>query len=594
MTHDDDEVMKSFDSALAKRIFGYVKPYKALFIAAAAALAAATAAELLLPVVVRGAIDGPILTPGEGAERDAALGAIAQAAIAIGGLLAASLMASFLQTWFSARLGQKVMSDLRMALYRHVCGLSSAWLGGQPVGRLVTRMTSDVETINEFFTTVVIAFLKDLALMAGSLATIAALSLALGGATVLSTLPIALVAVLARHKARDAFRRQRTWTSKVNAFLSEHIGGYSVVQLFTREAKVKEGFAERNGELLKASIGEMYVFATFRPLVELFSSASVALAIWLGAELLAGGGISLGILIASINLIQMFYNPVQDLTEKYTMLQSAMAGAERVFGLLDTEASLPDRGRAPLPSPCRGDIRFEDVRFSYKEGEEVLKGLTFSVRPGEKCAIVGYTGAGKTTIANLLTRMWDADSGRVLLDGRDVRDYPLAGLRRLVQPVSQDVFLFTGTVAENIALYGDTAIPVEEAARRVRADRFIQAMPEGYATRLSEGATNISSGQRQLISFARALAQDAPVIILDEATSSIDTETESLIQEALEELLQGRTAIVIAHRLSTIRRCDRILVLAGGRLVEEGSHDELMARGGAYKALYDLQYEAGR
>jgi ATP-binding cassette subfamily B multidrug efflux pump len=340
-------------------------------------------------------------------------------------------------------------------------------------------------------------------------------------------------------------------------------------------------------------LGEMRVFATFRPLVDLFASVSTGVVIYYGASLFNDLSISLGTLIAFINLIRMFYSPVMDISEKYTLLQSAMAGGERVFKLLDADERIPDTGKRPLPRPLRGHIEFDRVGFSYKRGEEVIRDLSFNVDPGEMVAIVGYTGAGKTTIANLITRLWDVDSGVIRVDGIPVKDLPLNDLRRAIQPVLQEVFLFSGSVRENISLGADIGLDrIRRAARVVGADDFIMGLPLGYDTALSEGASNISAGQRQLISFARVVAQDPRVIILDEATSNVDTETERLIQRGLEGLLSNRTSVVIAHRLSTIQHADRILVLGHGKLLESGSHQELLEKRGLYYNLYKLQYEA--
>jgi ATP-binding cassette subfamily B protein len=325
--------------------------------------------------------------------------------------------------------------------------------------------------------------------------------------------------------------------------------------------------------------------------VEWLSTVTTAVIISIGAMMILDFSISLGVLIAFINLVGMFYSPVMDIAEKYTLLQSAMAGGERVFQLLDTDEKISDEGRHRVEGMVRGHIEFRDVRFSYNKGEEVLKGLNFSVHPGEMAAIVGYTGAGKTTITNVMARLWDIQSGEILLDGIPVKDIPLDELRRSCLPVLQDVFLFSGTVSDNIRLGLNLSDEeVEEAAKAVHAHEFISRLPEGYKTVLSEGATNISSGQRQLISFARVIAHNPAIVILDEATSSVDTETERLIQLGMQRVLAGRTSIVIAHRLSTIRHADRILVLSSGRLLEQGKHDELIAKNGLYAGLYRLQY----
>jgi ATP-binding cassette subfamily B protein len=480
------------------------------------------------------------------------------------------------------------------------------------VGRIVTRLTGDVETINEFFSSVLVAFLKDLSVMIGVLITLFALSPKLAVFTLITLPPVLVITAVSRVKARDAFRRQRAASSHVSSYLSERLSGVQVVQLFRGERRSLREFSRRNEELLKANLGEMYVFATFRPLVEWFATLTTAIVIVAGGVMMLNLSLSLGVLIAFINLIGMFYSPVMDIAEKYTLLQSAMAGGERVFKLLDTREEIPDEGRRPMEGTIRGHIEFDQVHFSYRSGpaaqsgqsslppgatetvetEEVLKGLSFSVKSGEMAAIVGYTGAGKTTITNVLTRLWDIKSGEIRLDGVPVKDLPLAGLRRSCLPVLQDVCLFSGTVADNIRL----GLPlsdaeVEEAARVVHAHEFIRCLEDGYHTVLSEGAANISSGQRQLISFARVIAHNPAVVILDEATSAVDTETERLIQLGLGRVLAGRTSLVIAHRLSTIRHASRIFVLSQGCLAEEGTHDELIAQNGLYASLYRLQYE---
>jgi len=507
-------------------------------------------------------------------------------------VLVAILFATFVQTWTTSLIGQNVMVDLRMDLFRKTSRQSLAFLSRQPVGRMVTRLTGDVETINEFFTSVVVSFIKDASVMTGAIVVLFVMSPRLG-LVAIATLPPVLVATgISRRRARDAFRRQRTWLSRVNAFIAEHIAGVAVVKLFGRERASARTFEGHDRELMKANLGEMYVFATFRPLIEFLSSVSTAIVLWFGAGLHQRGFITLGALIAFVNLIRMFYSPLQDISEKYTILQSAMAGGERVFALLDADERIPDHGQASLPGAVRGRIEFDHVWFAYKGDQWVIRDLSFVVEPGQTVAIVGYTGAGKSTVAALLARLWDPQRGEIRLDGVPIRDLPLALLRSSIRPVMQDVFLFSGTIASNIDLgLGLERTAIEAAAKAVQAHLFIQKIPGAYDALLGEGATTLSSGQRQLLSFARVVAHDPSIVVLDEATSSVDTETEGLLQRGLAALMHERTTVAIAHRLSTIRHADRILVLADGRLVESGNHDSLIDQYGIYYTLYRLQYE---
>ncbi len=690
---EPEEVLRSYDSALMRRMLGFLRPYLAVFLVSVAVTLAATAGELLMPVFTQRSVDNYILprysalrvdqTDPEVLKRlepldprlrvgDLALlsdkklanltvaqkrrlraggdlleqnflvvrldqiGEAGRAAVqrhpelfrtgaqvaAISekdlrrlppgeiravrapdyrGLarlvriflaaLAGVFLFTFLQVYMQAWVGQMIMKDMRIRLYEHSIGLSLKYIDANPVGRLVTRMTNDVETINELFTTVLPSLFKDFSTMIGVLVTLFLLSPRLALVTVVTVPLVAAVTALFRRWARETYRRVRLAISSLNAFLSEHISGMRIVQLFVREQETGREFRRRNNRLLKANLNEVYVFAVFRPLVDFMATASVALIIYFGGRFLLRDLVSLGVLIAFLNLVRMFYQPVRDLSEKYNILQSAMAGAERVFHLLDVEERIPEPGRPAALEQVRGEIVFDRVCFSYKQGEPVLKDLSFRVPAGQTAAIVGYTGAGKTTITSLLTRLWDVQSGAILLDGVDIRRFPTQELRRRVQSVLQDVFLFSSTVEDNIRLGSD--IPAErlqEAIRLVQADGFIEALPEGLKTPLTERGANLSMGQRQLLSFARVLAHDPDVLILDEATGNIDTETEKLIQEALARLLRDRTSLVIAHRLSTIRNADRILVLHKGRLVEEGTHEELLARGGLYRTLYRMQF----
>ena len=507
-------------------------------------------------------------------------------------LIIASLLFTFLQVYLMAVTGQNVMRDIRIALLDHLIHQSMGFLQKTPVGSLVSRLTSDVDTINELFTSVAISFVKDFAIMAGVIVTLFFLNFRLAVITVCTMPPILVATLFFRVKAREVYRKVRLWVSRVNAFLSEHISGMDVVQMFGRERMSGEDFNGNNTGLMKAQLSEMYVFAVFRPLIDLFTSISTAVILYFGTSMFLELTVSLGVLFAFINLIQMFYRPVMDLSEKFTIMQSAMAGGERIFDILDHSSRIPSPERTATCEDIEGHITFDAVDFSYNEEEQILKGLSFDIKAGETIAIVGYTGAGKTTIANLLTRFWDIQRGTITIDGLPIKDISLDSLRCIIMPVQQDVFLFSGTVRENIALGSDIGDEdIVAAAKTVNAHDFIMALPDGYDTLIRERGSNLSTGQKQLISFARVIAHNPRIIILDEATGSIDTETEKLVQEALAALLKGRTSIVIAHRLSTIQHADRIFALSGGQLVESGNHDELLKKRGLYYNLYKLQYQ---
>ena len=568
-----------------RKILSFSKPYTLHMTIAVIALLLATAAELLLPVVIKTAIDGNILSP------DPDPAALTAKGVLYFFLLLAVLLFSFVQVYLLAFTGQMVMKDIRVSLYNHIIRQSLNFMSKTPVGSLVSRVTNDVETLNEFFTSVAASVLKDFSLIIGVLVTIFFLNTRLALITALSLPPVFIAAAVFRAKARNAYRRVRSSVARVNAFLSEHIMGMEIVQMFGREESTGKAFGIENEVLLKAQLLELYVFAFFRPLMNLFTSVTVGVVIYFGSSRVQEGALSLGVLIAFLSLVQKFYRPVLDFAEKFTILQSAMAGGERVFSLMEESEIVEDTGKGKSWEPGRGKIEFKNVSFSYKQGEPVLKNLSFTVYPGETAAIAGYTGAGKTTIANLLTRMWEIDEGEICIDGVNIQDIPLEDLRKGVIPVQQDVFLFAESIEENVRAGLDlTEEQTAQAARAAQAAGFIEKLPGKYRFDLSENAANISTGQRQLLSFARVLARNPAIIILDEATGSIDTETEKNIQKAVERLTENRTSLVIAHRLSTIRHADRILVLGSGRVREEGTHEELLSKKGLYYNLYKLQY----
>ncbi|MCG8478808.1 MAG: ABC transporter ATP-binding protein/permease [Spirochaetales bacterium] len=507
-------------------------------------------------------------------------------------ILVGVLASSFGQVYLTAYTGQLVMKRLRLEVFGHTVGQNLGFLGNQAVGRLVTRATNDVETVNELFTSVLAELTRNISIMIAVVITMLSLNARLAGIVLLSMIPVVVLTDIFRRRARDAFRKARRAVSIVNAYLAEYISGMSIVQMFVQERRSRREFDERNGELLRAHIAEMHVFAVFRPIVDFMATTSTAVVIFFGARLLNADLVSLGVLIAFANLIRRFYMPVMMISEQFTVLQGAMAGAERVFSLLDEHHRIADDGTKTIErSSVRGAIRFDEVRFAYKPNEPVLTGLSFAVEPGQMVAVVGYTGAGKTTIINVLTRLWDIESGSISIDGVDIRTIPLATLRSIVQPIQQDVYLFSDTIRNNITL-GESVDDddVWRACEAVQIADYIRGLPDGLDTVLRERGTDLSAGQRQLVSFARVLIHDPPILLLDEATSNIDSETEDTLQRAVETVTGGRTSLVIAHRLSTIQHADTILVLSHGTLEESGTHAELVERNGLYATLDRLQY----
>jgi ATP-binding cassette subfamily B protein len=617
--HEDDPIAsKSYDWKLFLRLLAYLRPHLGAVVAAFALIVAMAGLDLVGPYLTKVAIDRHI------ARSDAA-GLAGVAALYLLTLLAA-LAVRFGQTVIMQMTGQRIMLDMRRQIFGHLQGLHVAFFDKNPVGRLMTRVTTDVDAVNDLFTSGVVTVFGDLFTLFGIMGVMLALDWRLALVT-FSVIPLFfLLTNWFRKGARESFRETRKWVARINAFLQENLTGMSVVQLFRREERNQEAFAGINRKHADANMAAIFYYAVFYPAIELLAALATALILLYGGGQVQEGALTLGVLVAFIQYSERFWRPISDLSEKFNILQAAMAASERIFLLLDTTPMVVS---PPAPKRLRrveGRVAFENVSFSYAAphsatsieqrtasaaefisaeragglggaaqhppAQYVLEEIDFVVEPGKSVALVGATGAGKTSVISLLMRFYDVQEGRVTLDGVDIRELPTEDLRSSLALVLQDVHLFSGTIASNIRL--GSPIPderVREAARTVHAHRFIEALPEGYATEVKERGSTLSVGQKQLLSFARALAHDPRVLILDEATSSVDTETEQLIQDALRVLLRGRTAIVIAHRLSTIQNVDEILVLHKGRIRERGTHQELLLRRGIYWRLYQLQYK---
>jgi ATP-binding cassette, subfamily B, multidrug efflux pump len=598
--HDEEALGKAYDGRLLRRLMQYMKPYRWRVVLALALVAVVTPLELTPPMLFQKAIDKYFVPA---AHSSITLNQAQMGILLISGIFLCVLifdfLAQYIQIRIMQRVGQQTMYDMRRGIFAHIQRLPMNYFDRNPVGRLITRVTTDVDALNDLFAAGVVTMINDfflLAVMAGILFWIDK-RLAVAA---LAVLPFILVVTYFFRKfVRDANRKIRTAVARINSFLQEYISGMGVVQLFNREQKARAEFGRRNRDNMLAWRDAILAFALFYPAVEILSVTTIAVLYWSGGNRVLNGALSLGVLTAFTMYATRFFRPIQDLSEKFNILQSAMAASERIFKLLDEPAAAATTtGSGTLPSP-RGEIEFRNVWFSYKnvpepgEDDWVLRDVSFRVAPGETSAIVGHTGAGKTTIISLLLRFYDIQRGQILLDGVDIRMLEVHDLRRLFGIVLQDPFLFTGTVESNIRL-GTPGIDrkaVEDAAREVGLGDFIKSLPQGVAEPVNERGSTLSVGQRQLINFARALAHNPRFLILDEATSSVDTKTELQIREALDRLLSGRTALVIAHRLSTIQHADRILVFHKGRLREQGAHQELLALRGIYYRLYQLQYK---
>ncbi|HKF04605.1 MAG TPA: ABC transporter ATP-binding protein [Candidatus Sulfotelmatobacter sp.] len=656
MAQEEEVLGKAYDSRLMKRLLTYLRPYRWHVAVALVSIVLKSIADVLGPYLVKVAVDR-YLAPAPGATNRIwnwlsphPLTGIAQISAIYIGLLIFTFVLEFLQTYFMQWTGQLVMFDLRSQIFRHLQGMHVAFYDKNPVGRLVTRVTTDVDALNEMFTSGVVSIFEDFFVLTGILGIMLWMNWKLALIT-FAVLPFIVVATkIFRDKVRDSYRRIRVAIARINSYLQEHVGGMVVLQLFNRERRAYNRFSEINRNHMDAYKDAILAYAFYYPVVDLFSSIAIACVIWWGGKdvirsvslHLVGSAASLGVLIAFIQYSMRFFRPIMDFSEKYNILQSAMAASERIFKLLDTPVAVVSPA-APKKPEGLGRIEFDHVWFAYRElsndGTDkveigssagagnsqvgttafgrpveqrstavppkgnaaetsgtldwVLRDVSFAIEPGETVAVVGHTGAGKTTIISLLLRFYDVQKGAVRIDGVDVKDMDLSDLRGRFGVVLQDPFLFTGTIGGNIRL-GTERIQdahVQQAAEDVNLGEFIRALPKGFDEEVQERGSTLSTGQKQLISFARALAHDPKILILDEATSSVDTETEFRVRDALGRMVEGRTSLIIAHRLSTIQRADKIIVMHKGQLREMGTHQELLANRGIYYKLYQLQYK---
>ncbi len=626
--HEEEVLGKAYDARLMRRLLTYLKPYRLQVVLALVAIVMKAGADVLGPYLTKIAIDKYLAhRPGAGHSfLDAVLSSkplagIAQIGAIYVGLLSFSFLLEFTQTYLMQWTGQKVMFDLRSQIYRHLQHMHIAFFDRNPVGRLVTRVTTDVDALNEMFTAGVVSIFEDVFVLAGIIAIMLNMSWRLA-LIAMAVLPlIYLVTTIFRLRVRDSYRRIRVAIARINAYLQEHVTGIAVLQLFNREQKAYGEFRTINASHMLAFKDAIMAYALYYPVVEILSATAMASILWYGGASVLSGTLTLGVVVAFMQYAQRFFRPIQDLSEKYNILQSAMASSERIFKLLDTQPEIASPAGARQPDGP-GRIEFDHVWFAYRrisengkkaaagpvpqvhppqaaspqagdgEWDWVLRDVCFTVEPGETAAVVGHTGAGKTTLISLLLRFYDVQQGSIRLDGVDIRELDLQALRRRFGVVLQDPFLFSGTVETNIRLGSQIdADTVERATEEVNLAEFIRSLPDGLQSHMKERGSTLSTGQKQLISFARALAHEPRILVLDEATSSVDTETEFRVREALTRMVEGRTSLIIAHRLSTIQRANKIIVMHKGKVREMGSHQQLLAQRGIYYKLYQLQYK---
>jgi ATP-binding cassette subfamily B protein len=591
----EDEILgRAYDARLMRRLWGAIRPFRRTFFAALALALLAVGNDLLGPFITQLAVDRYIaprtpvmLSP---AQR---IDGVFRMSLLFFGVLLFGFVLRYLQNYLLSVLGQRVMYLLRSNMFEHLQQLSLAFFDHNPVGRLMTRITNDVDSLNDLFTSGAVNLIADLFTLAGIVVILLFENWQLALIVFVVIPPLLLATAYFQRAMRDNFRAIRVRLARINATIAENISGTQVVQLFNRERRNFAHFDELNRDYRLASKRSLFYFSLFGPVVNLLAAVAMALIIWAGGSSVVAGSLGLGALIAFLQYVDRFFLPIRDMADKYTILQSAMASSERIFRVLDEPIQVADPPHPAALAHVRGDVEFREVWFAYNPDDWVLKGISFHIHPGESVAFVGATGAGKTSLISLISRFYDVQRGEVLVDGHNVKDLAQADLRRHVGAVLQDPFIFSGTIASNIRLHEESIDDerIRTAAQFVNASGFIEPLPHAYEEEVRERGAGLSVGQKQLLAFARAIAFNPEILlILDEATSSVDTETEALIQDALAKLMRGRTSIFIAHRLSTIRNVDRIIVLHKGRIVEEGTHETLVARNGYYRRLYELQY----
>ncbi len=604
--NDEEQQDIRYEGNPMKRLLKYLKPYRRVFVICLVLVLALTVLELVKPIIIGDAIDRYITGEGneqllaEGREQweagemaDERYSGVLKGAALYLGVLILLFVFNRVQTLLLQKMGQDIIYDIRNELFTHVESLTMRFFDTTPVGKIVTRLTNDVEAINEVFSNILVKLFQNVMKMIG----LAVIMISMNARMALYSfvlIPVMMgMTLVFRLISRRTYRLVRTRLTALNTFLSEHLSGMKIIRVFGREERKYNEFEEKNGGLYKASFREMMVFAIFRPGIYFMSVVALMIVMVTGGAEVLGGTITIGTLYIFLQYINSFFQPIQELAEQFTSLQSAISASEKIFTLLDTKPAITDPEDPVVLPEIRGKITFDHVWFSYsgQEDDWVLKDVSFTIEPGQSVAFVGATGAGKSSILNLIGRYYDIQKGAIRIDDTDIRQMSREQIRRAVGQVQQDVFLFTGDIASNIRLRDETISDeaIREAAKEVNAARFIDRLPEGYATRVTERGATYSAGQRQLLSFARTLAYDPAILILDEATANIDTETEQWIQEAVTRLMKGRTSIMVAHRLSTIQHCDRIIVMHHGRIRETGTHQELLALDGIYKKLYQLQ-----